>query len=137
MNYKTLAVLGLLALTGCSSICEESCVTGPFDTVYFDFDKSVIREDAIEGLNKQAETLATIDTPILIQGHADERGTEQYNLKLGTKRAEAVKKFLTDKGLDETRITTVSFGKSSPAVAGHDEESYAKNRRAVVTLKEF
>jgi peptidoglycan-associated lipoprotein len=72
---------------------------------------------------------------ITVEGHCDERGTKEYNIALGAKRASSVKKALVSNGVEDSRIETISYGKERPAVVGNDEESYKQNRRAVTTLK--
>ena len=71
---------------------------------------------------------------VIIEGHADERGTREYNLALGDRRAVAVRDYLLAKGLNDARVRTVSYGKERPAVSGSNEESWAKNRRAATVL---
>ncbi len=100
--------------------------------VLFDFDSAVLKPQAQAMLQDQADWLK--DNPgarlVLIEGHCDERGTEAYNMALGAKRAEAVKKFLLDLGVDNQILDTQSFGEEKPAAMGHNEEAWAKNRRA-------
>lgn len=99
--------------------------------VYFDFDRADVRPEAAATLACHGKYLK--DRPsarMTLEGHADERGTEEYNLALGQRRAEAVKKVMTVLGVQDGRIETVSFGEEKPAAMGHDEGSWAKNRRA-------
>jgi peptidoglycan-associated lipoprotein len=103
-----------------------------FDTesIYFDFDKSELKSAAQDILTKKATWLK--DNPnssIRIEGHCDERGTNEYNLTLGERRANAAKKFLRDLGISENRLTTRSYGEEKPAVYGSDESAWSKNRR--------
>ena len=100
--------------------------------VLFDFDSAVLRPQARSMLQDQADWLkANRGVPIvLIEGHCDERGTEAYNMALGAKRAEAVKKFLLDLGVDNQILDTQSFGEEKPAAFGHNEEAWSQNRRA-------
>lgn len=102
------------------------------ETVYFDFDKSDLRQDARDTLSKNAEALLkkVADAKIKIEGHCDERGSDEYNLALGDRRAKSVAKYLTTLGVKADRISTVSYGKEKPAVQGHDEAAWSKNRRA-------
>jgi len=98
--------------------------------VYFDFDKYNLVDSAKQALDHNAMILK--DNPnlmIRIEGHCDERGTIEYNLSLGEKRAAAAKKYLTDLGIDPGRLQTISYGKERPAVAGSNEAAWAKNRR--------
>jgi peptidoglycan-associated lipoprotein len=101
-------------------------------TVYFDFDKSAIREDAKPLLRSNADAIMgnrALGT-ITIEGHCDERGSEEYNLALGERRANSVRRYLVDLGVSRSRLDTVSFGESKPAVRGHDESAWRWNRRA-------
>lgn len=99
--------------------------------VYFDFDKSTLKQAARETLTKKARWLrANPRFSIQIEGHCDEQGSNHYNLALGERRASATAKFLTGLGISESRISTISYGEERPAVPGHDEEAWAKNRRA-------
>ncbi len=101
------------------------------ETVYFDFDKSAIREDSAATLRKNASIIkANADWgQIIIEGNTDERGSEEYNLALGERRAMAVKRYLVDLGVPSARLRTVSFGEAKPAVPGHDETAWRYNRR--------
>jgi peptidoglycan-associated lipoprotein len=101
-----------------------------FMTVYFDFDKYNLVDSAKKTLDLNARIMK--DNPklvIKIEGHCDERGTVEYNLSLGEKRANSSKQYLTALGIDAARIQTVSYGKERPVAFGHDEKSWAKNRR--------
>jgi peptidoglycan-associated lipoprotein len=98
---------------------------------FFDFDKYDIREDQRAMLTSDAEWLRKYSTVrVRVEGHCDERGTSQYNLALGEKRANAAKEYLVSLGVDGTRIDTVSYGKERPFDTGHDESAWSKNRRA-------
>jgi peptidoglycan-associated lipoprotein len=102
----------------------------PFKTIYFDFNKYNIREDQVENAKSIAEALKkSKTTKIQIQGNTDDRGSVEYNMALGTKRAESLKKYLTSQGVDEKNISTVSYGKEKPAVQGSDEKAWSQNRR--------
>ncbi len=102
------------------------------ETVYFDFDKSDLRKDSRDVLSKNAEALLkqVADAKIQIAGHCDERGSDEYNLALGERRAKSVAKYLTTLGVKADRISTISYGKEKPAVQGNDEAAWSKNRRA-------
>jgi peptidoglycan-associated lipoprotein len=104
--------------------------------VYFDFDSDVLGPEAQSLLQIKAQWLN--DNPdvlaIMIEGHCDERGTEGYNLALGARRADAVKRYLTDMGLTRMTIQTQSYGEEHPVDDGHNEESWAKNRRACFVI---
>ncbi|CUX97179.1 peptidoglycan-associated lipoprotein Pal [Candidatus Hoaglandella endobia] len=102
--------------------------------VYFDLDKSVIRSEFSQLLDAHANFLRSnlSDKKVTIEGHADERGTPEYNIALGERRANAVKMYLQGKGISAEQIAIISYGKDKPAVLGQDEITYAKNRRAIL-----
>ncbi|MEO7996546.1 MAG: OmpA family protein [Gemmatimonadaceae bacterium] len=100
------------------------------ETVYFEYDSDAIRADAQVALEKKVPLLAANPAVKLqIAGHCDNRGTDEYNLALGRRRAEMVKRFLTDRGIDASRIETISFGAERPAVQGEGEDVWSRNRR--------
>jgi peptidoglycan-associated lipoprotein len=110
----------------------------PFQPVFFGFDSSEIESGAQATLNANAELLKKYPTwTITIEGHADERGTAEYNLALGERRALAARNYLVSLGIAADRLRTISYGKEFPFDPGHNEEAWAKNRRAhfVVTAK--
>jgi peptidoglycan-associated lipoprotein len=99
-------------------------------SVYFDFDSNVVKDEFRGVVQAHAKYMVDKrDTNIRIEGNCDERGSREYNLALGQRRAEAVKKVMTVLGVQEGRIETVSFGEEKPAAPGHDEASWAQNRR--------
>jgi peptidoglycan-associated lipoprotein len=99
-------------------------------TVYFDFDVYSLRPEARRSLEHNAQVLReSSQVRIEIQGNCDERGSTEYNLALGQRRAESAKNYLVDLGIDSSRIDTISFGEENPAVRGHSETAWAKNRR--------
>jgi peptidoglycan-associated lipoprotein len=103
----------------------------PLKDVFFDFDKATIREDQKAALNTNVGWLkANGQRKLTIEGHCDERGTAEYNLGLGERRAKAVKDYLVAAGIPADRIATVSYGKERPFVMGHDESAWKWNRRA-------
>jgi peptidoglycan-associated lipoprotein len=105
------------------------------DRVYFDYDSYEIRGDAQTTLQKQAAWLQQYaNYTILVEGHCDERGTREYNLALGDRRANAVKNYLVALDISPARILTISYGEERPADPGHDEAAWSKNRRAVTTV---
>ena len=105
------------------------------DTVLFAFDSSQLSSDAMATLDRQAAFLnAKPSYRVKIEGHADERGTREYNLALGERRASATRDYLVARGVDGSRIRIVSYGKERPAVVGSNEDAWAKNRRAVTVL---
>jgi peptidoglycan-associated lipoprotein len=113
----------------------RAAVASTLGNIYFDFDKSNIRPKEREILKEHAAWLTkNKDYKVLISGHCDERGTTEYNLALGERRAAETKKFLVSLGVEESRINTISFGKERPADPGHSEEAWAKNRRAEFDL---
>jgi peptidoglycan-associated lipoprotein len=99
--------------------------------IFFDFDRSELGAEARETLNELAGWLA-VKTAIKlkIEGHADERGTSEYNLALGARRAETVKRYLMNLGIEEARLSTISYGEEMPVTSEQSEEAWAKNRRA-------
>lgn len=107
------------------------------DRVFFDFDKYNLKPDARETLERQAAWLKRYPAvTVAIEGHADERGTREYNLALGERRANAAKDYLLALGINPNRVSTISYGKERPAVAGSNETAWAQNRRAVTVVKE-
>ncbi len=101
--------------------------------VYFDFDKSDIKPEFLDTLTAHAKYLVANPTQkIRIEGYTDERGTVEYNIALGDRRAQAVRRYLLFQGVTADQISTVSYGESHPADSGHDETAWAKNRRAVI-----
>jgi peptidoglycan-associated lipoprotein len=99
--------------------------------VYFDYDSYALRPDALPVLNELGDWLiANNGMKLSVEGHCDERGTIEYNLALGQRRADAVKEYLVKIGVDGARIKTISYGKEAPVDPGHTEEAYARNRRA-------
>lgn len=108
----------------------EGRTTGPFLPIYFDFDKSNIREDQRGRIEKNADFLKqNKDVKVRIEGNCDERGTNEYNMALGERRALSAKKYLMNLGVHEDRMHTISFGEEKPLLRGHDEYSWAQNRR--------
>lgn len=111
-----------------SESVETAFVT---ENIHFAFDSSELSYNAQQILNRMADYLRTNpDTTITVEGHCDERGTDAYNIALGQRRAESAKIFLVDLGIGVNRLKTVSYGEEQPVAKGHDETSWAKNRRA-------
>jgi len=107
----------------------------PLGTVYFDLDKSELRTDALDQLKKNTAWLKS--NPLFrvrIEGNCDDRGTTEYNLALGDRRAVSVKNYLTKAGVDPGRLETISYGEEHPVDPGHDEAAWAKNRRVDFTI---
>jgi peptidoglycan-associated lipoprotein len=98
--------------------------------VFFDYDKSDIRADQMEVLQRDAQILRQINNKVQIQGHCDERGTEEYNLALGDRRARMVREYLNSLGIDGARLDTISYGESRPFATQHNEDAWSENRRA-------
>ncbi len=103
----------------------------PLGTVYFDYDRALVREDAKPVLDANASWLKKFRTAkVLVEGHCDERGTEEYNLALGEKRAKSAQDYLLSLGIASDRIKIISYGKSQPIDPGHNEAAWQMNRRA-------
>ncbi len=102
------------------------------EAVYFDYDRALIRDDQKPTLRGNSSAIVSRDEwrTIVVEGHCDERGSEEYNLALGERRANSVKQYLANLGVPSGRMDTVSFGESKPAVQGHDESAWKWNRRA-------
>ncbi len=149
------AIAALMLIAGCSSNTSSSSSTEPpsastsvspgsigdfrqnvGDRVYFDTDMSSIREDGRTTLAKQAEWLKRYTNyPITIEGKCDERGTREYNLALGERRANAARQYLVAQGVPAQRIKTISYGKERPEAVGSDEGAWARNRVAITALE--
>jgi peptidoglycan-associated lipoprotein len=106
------------------------------DRIFFDTDSTSIRADAQQTLRKQAQWLNQYSSyRIVVEGHADERGTREYNLALGARRAEATRDYLVSQGVDGSRMKTISYGKEQPVAVCDDISCWSQNRRAVTALK--
>ncbi len=106
------------------------------EDVFFDFDKYILKSEAKADLNRNAEQLREYPSAsIIIEGHCDERGTEDYNMALGEKRAKSVKAYLISLGIDGTRLSVISYGETRPFASGHDESAWSQNRRAHFVAK--
>ena len=115
---------------------EQDLVANVGDRVFFDFDKSDIRADARPKLDAMAGWLKKYpQVTAVIEGHCDERGTREYNLALGERRATAAKNYLVAAGIDAKRVQTISYGKERPQVLGSNEAAWAQNRRAVLVVQ--
>lgn len=110
---------------------------GPLNrTFYFDYDRSDINPSDIAVLEIHAQLLnRNTGKSVVIEGHCDERGTREYNLALGERRANAIKSFLTAAGVAASQIESVSYGEERPENPGHDESAWSRNRRAIVTYR--
>jgi peptidoglycan-associated lipoprotein len=114
---------------------QEDLTVNVGDRVFFAYDSYELSAEAQETLRRQAEWMQTYaDVTVTIEGHCDERGTREYNLALGERRATAAANFMVALGVDPSRITTISYGKERPAVMGSDESAWAQNRRGVTVV---
>ena len=143
------ALAALMFLAACSSETASTTTTTTVtpgsvqdfrqnvgDRVFFDTDMSTIRDDGRATLMRQADWLKRYSNyAITIEGHCDERGTREYNLALGERRATAVRQFLIGQGIPAARVKTISYGKERPDVIGSDEGSWSRNRRGVTVLQ--
>lgn len=110
---------------------EQDFIVNVGDRVYFDLDSYDVKSDAYPRLDAQAQWLQRYpNVRIRIEGNADERGTREYNLALGARRAESVRNYLVDRGIPAARIDTISFGKERPIAEGSSEDAWARNRNA-------
>jgi len=115
---------------------EEDLVRNVGDRVFYELASSTLNDAAQETLTKQAAWLAKYPSvTVLIAGNCDDRGTEEYNLALGNRRAKAAKDFLVAKGVSASRISTISYGKDRPTALGDNEEAWAQNRNAITSVK--
>ena len=138
---KSLLIPSLLLIGACSGqkvvietpkpLPPPPVVKVSLGDVFFDFDKSESRADAVEQLRTNVPWLQENPSQkVAVQGHCDERGTNEYNLALGERRANSAKNYLVNLGAEAKRINTVSFGEEKPFAQGHNEEAWAQNRRA-------
>jgi peptidoglycan-associated lipoprotein len=104
--------------------------------LYFDFDKSELRADVRGSLDERAEALQSKSGVLRLEGHADERGTREYNMALGERRAKAVANYLSSQGVPASQIETVSYGEEKPAMLGGGSDAMAKNRRVEIIYSE-
>ena len=110
----------------------EEC-TRQLQPVFYDFNRSDVREDQVAALQNNAKVLRSPQcgtVTVLIEGHCDERGTDEYNLALGERRADAAKDYLVTLGIPDNRLSTLSYGESRPFAQGQNEDAWAQNRRA-------
>jgi peptidoglycan-associated lipoprotein len=123
------------ATTGNRAGSQQDLAATAGDRVYFSYDKSDITPEARKILENQAAWMKTNGSvTVTIEGHCDERGTREYNLALGERRATAVKNVLVALGIPASRVSTISYGKERPAVVGSTEAAWAQNRRGVTTV---
>ncbi len=118
---------------GAGSVTRSSFVS---EDIYFEFDSSSLVAEARDTLKRKADWMrANPNVSVAIEGYTDDRGTVEYNLALGERRAESAKSFLADLGIPASRMTTISYGKERPADPGHNETAWAKNRRVHFEIK--
>jgi peptidoglycan-associated lipoprotein len=116
--------------TTLASAAPSAAATSPLKDAFFDYDKALLTDEAKVALNGDVAWLkANPRAQITVEGHCDERGTSEYNLGLGDRRAKAVREYLVAAGVDGGRIRTISYGKERPFVQGHDEAAWRWNRR--------
>ena len=114
---------------------RQDFVVNVGDRVFFESDQTDLSPQAIATLEKQAQWLQTYNRyAFTIEGHADERGTREYNIALGARRAQSVRSFLASRGIDASRMRTISYGKERPVAVCNDISCWAQNRRAVTVL---
>jgi peptidoglycan-associated lipoprotein len=153
MKTKLLSALAVVAMLGACASGDQDAATagagaGPRpgsqedlvanvgDRVFFDFDRSTIRPDQRPVLERQSAWMGRHpQVQVMIEGHADERGTREYNLALGQRRANAARDVLVAGGVAPARISTISYGKDRPAALGSNEQAWAQNRRAVTVVR--
>jgi peptidoglycan-associated lipoprotein len=155
MNMKTLGALAAVALmAACTTPAtttttappataagivpgsEEDLVANVGDRVFYDFNKSGLRADAKGTLDKQAAWLAKYGSVnVQVAGNCDERGTEEYNIALGQRRANAAASYLKAKGVAAARLSTISYGKDRPTAQGSNEQAWAQNRNAITSVR--
>ncbi len=121
--------------SGIVSGSQEDLIVNVGDRVFFGYDSSELDSDALELLQDQVAWLKqNSNVSVTIEGHCDERGTREYNLALGEKRAQAVKNYLIGLGINPDRVSTISYGKERPAVVGSNDGAWAQNRRSVTIV---
>jgi len=160
MKKNSIIFLALMVMAGCSTkdtvVPEQAPVseptsssipssrsgygfdqwqTGPLGDVFFDYDSATLSTDAQEQLKQNGVWMEGNASKALIEGHCDDRGTSEYNIALGDRRAASAKEYLVRFGVSSSRIETVSFGEERPFVQGQNEEAWAKNRRAHFVVK--
>ena len=114
---------------------QEDLIVNVGDRVFFGYDSSELDVDAQELLQDQVAWLKQhSNVSVIVEGHCDERGTREYNLALGEKRAQAVKNYLISLGINSSRVSTISYGKERPAVVGSHEGAWSQNRRSVTLV---
>ncbi len=134
-NLNSAADLGLGGAGAATPGSAQDFTVNVGDRIFFDTDSSAIRADAQQTLARQAQWLNKYSQyRIVVEGHADERGTREYNLALGARRAAATRDYLASQGVNAGRIKTISYGKERPVAVCDDISCWSQNRRAVTTL---
>ena len=155
-NFRALKLVGMLAVALSIGACaknpaadnaslanasaaapgsQQDFVVNVGDRVFFESDQTELSPQAIATLEKQAQWLQTYNRySFTIEGHADERGTREYNIALGARRAQSVKSYLSSRGIDANRMRTISYGKERPVAVCNDISCWSQNRRAVTVL---
>ena len=134
-SAATPAATPAAAPSGPTAGSQEDLVANVGDRVFFDFDKYNLQPDARATLEKQAAWMKRFaSVTISIEGHCDERGTREYNLALGERRANAVKDFLVALGVSPSRVKTISYGKERPIALGSNDQAWEQNRRGVTVV---
>jgi peptidoglycan-associated lipoprotein len=138
-HKTTTAGTGATAATsGPAPGSEQDLVQNVGDRVFFAFDVSALSSEADGTLDRQAAWLAKYpQVKVLIAGNCDDRGTEEYNLALGSRRANAARDYLVARGVDPSRIQTISYGKDRPVALGDNEQAWAQNRNAITSVQGF
>jgi peptidoglycan-associated lipoprotein len=114
---------------------QEDLVQNVGDRIFYDFDKSELRPEARRTIERWAGWLKQYpQVTVTVEGHADERGTREYNIALGERRATAARNFLVSQGIEARRVATISYGKERPAVLGSNEAAWSQNRRSVLQV---
>jgi peptidoglycan-associated lipoprotein len=130
------AQTGTGAASGPAPGSEEDLVANVGDRVFYDFNRSSLKPDARGTLDRQSAWLGKYaSVNVQVAGNCDERGTEEYNLALGQRRANAAADYLKAKGVAGSRITTISYGKDRPTAMGSNEQAWAQNRNAITSVK--
>ncbi len=124
------------ATSGPAPGSEEDLVANVGDRVFYDFNQSSLRGDAQATLDRQAGWLGKYQqVNVQVAGNCDDRGTEEYNLALGQRRANAARDYLVAKGVSGARVTTISYGKDRPTAMGDDEQAWQQNRNAITSVR--
>lgn len=138
MKGVKVLLLGLMVgglAAGCAQQTTKKGTAKGLQRIHFDFDKADIKQEYVPVLKANAEWLKANKTNIVVQGHCDERGTNEYNIALGDRRAHAAKKYLTNLGIAKERLSTISYGEERPMATCHDESCWWQNRRAEFVKK--